>query len=451
MAANLLWSMVLVQILGGMARAENQRPNVIFIMADDLGYGDLGCYGGQLIQTPNLNRMADEGMRFTNCYAGSPVCAPSRSVLMTGLHTGHTTVRGNFGLGGVVGLGGGAGRIPLRDEDVTLAEVMKQAGYATGMIGKWGLGEPGTTGEPLRQGFDQWFGYLNQRRAHSYYPDFLWLGNHRFELTGNANGNQQIYSHDLFTGFAMNFIREHAEQPFFLYLPFTIPHDKFEVPDLGPYQNKPWSEQEKTYAAMVTRMDTDIGRMVALLEELDLTERTMIFFCSDNGAANRYDGRFDSSGPLHGRKRDMYEGGIRTPMLARCPGTIPAGSTSDLPWYFADVMPTLADVASVALENPTDGVSVLPTLAGKKQDLSERYLYWEFFEAGYQQAARRGRWKCVRLESNKPLELYDLETDPGETTDVAEKHPDVVEQFETYLANASTASEFFPRQKIEGK
>ena len=277
----------------GAAQADESQPNIIFIMADDMGYGDAGCYGQKLIQTPNIDSMATEGTRFTNCYAGSPVCAPSRSVLMTGLHTGHTTVRGNFGMHGVIGLGGGKGRVPLRTDDVTVAEVLKSAGYVTGMMGKWGLGEPDTSGHPNIQGFDQWFGFLNQRRAHNHYPEFLWLNQQRFELPGNAAGGEQQYSHDLFTGFALNFIRQHQSRPFFLYLPFTVPHAKFQTPDLGVYADRDWPEEAKRYATMISRMDADIGRILNLLKELQIDERTIVFFCSDNGAANRYDGLFD--------------------------------------------------------------------------------------------------------------------------------------------------------------
>ncbi len=420
-------------------------------MADDLGYSDLGCYGSKLISTPNIDRLAMEGMKFSNCYAGSPVCAPSRSVLMTGLHTGHTTVRGNFGVGGVVGLSGIPGRVPLRDEDVTVAELLKTAGYSTCVTGKWGLGEPGTTGEPLRQGFDRWFGYLNQRRAHSYYPTYLWHGEHRFDLPGNSDGKQQQYSHDLFTGYALNFIRAEALKPFFLYLPYTIPHSRFEVPDLGPYEQKAWPEEAKIYAAMITRMDSDVGRISALLEKLKLTENTVVFFCSDNGAAERYDGLFDSSGVLRGKKRDLYEGGIRTPMIVRWPGQIAENSTSDLPWCFADVLPTLSEVAGLPVEHPTDGHSVLPTLLGQLQDFSQRFMYWEFYESGYQQAARCGNWKCLRLQVDAPLELYDLANDPGETTNVANLNSSVVQRFESYLSTARTESAMFPRRRIDSR
>ncbi|MCL4134293.1 UNVERIFIED_CONTAM: hypothetical protein GTU68_028795 [Idotea baltica] len=424
-----------------------QQPNIIFVMADDLGFGDLGCYGSKQIQTPNIDRMASEGIRFTQCYAGSPVCAPSRSVLMTGLHTGHTRVRGNFGVGQIAGVRSDQVRVPLLDEDVTLAEVLRDAGYATGITGKWGLGEPGSTGIPTKQGFEEWFGYLNQRRAHSHYPDYLWLGTSKFPLVGNSGGKQQQYSHDLFTGFALNFVRAKHKEPFFLYLPYCVPHNHFEIPDLGPYADKPWSEQEKTYAAMVSRLDGHMGQLMDLLVELKIDSHTIIFFCSDNGAANRYDGVLDSSGLLRGRKRDMYEGGIRTPMVVRWPDRIQQGSTSELVWSFADVLPTLAELANASFPANLDGVSIAPALEGQMQDLKDRLLYWEFHEKGFQQAVRWQNWKAVRMAADQPLELYDLAQDVGETTNIALQHPDVISKIEDYLKTARTKSLEFPVRK----
>ncbi len=414
-----------------------EKPNIIYIMADDLGYADLGCYGQGAIKTPHIDAMAAEGVRFTQCYSGSPVCAPARSVLMTGRHTGHTTVRGNFGKGGVRGLGGGSGRVPLAADDVTVAEVMKRAGYATGMTGKWGLGEPGTTGEPGARGFDEWFGFLNQRRAHSYYVDYLWRGREKVDVKGK-------YVHDLFTDFALDFIRRRRADPFFLYVPYTIPHAKFQVPDIAPYADAPWSRDEKAYAAMVSRMDRDVGRILALLKELGIDRKTIVLFCSDNGAAKRWKA-FASSGPLRGIKRDMYEGGIRVPMVARCPGVVPAGRTSEAPWYFADVLPTCAELAGARAPEDIDGVSVVPALRGEPQpELSERFMYWEFFERGFAQAARWRDWKAVRMRPGAALELYDLSHDVGEAANIAAKHPDVVARFESYLAGCRTESPHWP-------
>lgn len=429
--------------------APPQAPNIIFIMADDLGYGDLGCYGQQHILTPHIDQLASEGTRFTACYSGSPVCAPARNTLMTGQHTGHVTVRGNFGIGGVTGLGGGEGRIPLLASDHTVAEMLHDAGYVTGMTGKWGLGEPGTTGLPNDQGFDEWLGYLNQRRAHSYYVPYLWKNQEKIEIPGNQNGGRKTYTHDLFTDFALDFIGRPHTQPFFLYLPYTLPHDEYEVPDLAPYADRDWTEKEKTFAAMVSRLDRDIGRIMAKLHALGLDEQTLVLFCSDNGAAERWEGRFDSSGPLRGRKRDVYEGGIRVPMIARMPGRVPAGAVSDFPWYFPDVLPTLAEAAGVAAPAGIDGISVWPTLMDQPQPPTDRYLYWEFHEDKGKQAVRYGKWKAVRLhiQSNPPgdpIELYDLEADPGETHNLAEAHPDIVTQLAGFMEQAHVPSPAFP-------
>ncbi len=420
------------------------RPNILFIMVDDMGYADLGCYGGKVIQTPRIDQLAKEGIRFEQCYTGSPVCAPSRSVLMTGLHTGHTTVRGNFGKTGVMGLGGRKGRVPLKAEDFTVAELMKEAGYVTGMTGKWGLGEPNTSGHPKLQGFDEFFGFLNQRRAHHYFVEYLWHNEEQITLEGNKEGKQGEYVHDLFTQFALDFIRQNQDTNFFLYIPYTIPHDAYEIPDTIPYTDKPWTWEEKVYAAMVSRMDGDVGEIIDLLAELGLEENTLVFFCSDNGAAQRWEGRFDSSGPLRGRKRDMYEGGIRTPMIVKWPGVIPTDTLSQTYWYFADVLPTLADIVGHALPQEVDGLSILPSLQGKDQKLSDRYLYWEFHERGFQQAVRKGDWKAIRLAPEEPLELYHLLQDPGELYNVAEKFPDIVADFESYLQTARKPSVDWP-------
>jgi arylsulfatase A-like enzyme len=418
------------------------KPNIVFIMADDLGYGDLGCYGQKEIQTPNIDQLAGEGTRFTNCYAGAPVCAPSRSVLMTGRHTGHTTVRGNFGKGGVKGLGGGSGRVPLRADDVTVAEVLKSAGYTTGMAGKWGLGEPGTTGLPNDQGFDEWFGYLNQRRAHTYYPSFVWLNRDKFPLPGNTEGKREQYTHDLTTDFALSFLDTHAgaEAPFFLYLPYAVPHSKYEIPSVAPYEDKPWSMNEKVHAAMITRLDRDLGRLRKRLRDKGVDGNTLIFFCSDNGAASRWSGRFDSSGALRGRKRDLSEGGIRTPMIVHWPNKVPAGATNDAIWYFADVLPTLAEFAGAPTPLDIDGVSIGDAILGKTQpELMDRLLYWEFYEGGFKQAARRGKWKVIR-PAKKPMELYNLEVDEGERKNLASQHPERIAEFAKALEQARTPS-----------
>jgi arylsulfatase A-like enzyme len=424
-----------------------KKPNIIFIMADDLGYGDLGCYGQKHILTPNIDKLAAKGTRFTDCYTGSTVCAPSRSVLMTGQHTGHTRVRNNMGkVGGVLVTDNGSPqrRIPLEAEDVTVAEVLKQAGYATGITGKWGLAEPNTDGVPTRQGFDEWFGYLNQRRAHTYYPPYLWRNEEKMIIEANADDQRGQYSHDMFTKFAIDFVRQHKDGPFFLYLPYTIPHAKYEIPSIEPYTDKPWPDDAKVHAAMITRMDGDIGRIMKLLKELAIDEKTLVFFCSDNGAAKRWDGIFDSSGPLRGQKTELYEGGIRTPMIVRWPGNIPAGKISNALWYFADIMPTLADIAGATTPTDIDGMNVLPLLLGRKQRTDDRFLYWEFPAGKFQQAVRWRNYKAIRPAPGKPLELYDLSRDIGEKNDIAQDNPDVIDKIEAYLKTARTESPNWP-------
>lgn len=436
--------MIAARAEGAPEHDKSSKPNIIFIMADDLGVYDLGCYGQKEILTPNIDRLAVEGTRFTQCYTGSAVCAPSRSVLMTGRHTGHTRVRGNSGIVGGVGP---QRRVPLEPEDVTVAEVLKQAGYTTGITGKWGLGEPETDGVPTRQGFDEWFGYLNQQHAHSYYPEYLWHNETRVVLEGNLDGKRQQYSHDLMTDFALQFINKHHGRPFFLYLAWTIPHQKYEVPSLEPYEGKPWDQDARVHAAMITRMDKHLGQIMDLLKQRAIDERTLVFFCSDNGAARRWEGTFDSCGPLRANKGAPYEGGLRTPMIARWPGRVPAGTISDCVWYFADFLPTAAEVAGVDPPQNLDGVSLLPTLLGRTQKLDERFLYWELPWGGFRQAVRRGDWKAVRPAPGKPLELYHLGNDPGEQHDVAAQHAEVVRMFEDYLKTARFDSPNWPVPK----
>ena len=422
-----------------------RRPNIIFILADDLGYGDLGCYGQQKIKTPHLDRMAAQGTRFTQAYAGSTVCAPSRCALMTGLHTGHCRVRGNA-------------RVPLTPQDVTVAALLKAAGYVTGLVGKWGLGEPGSTGVPTRQGFDYFFGYLNQHHAHNYYPDHLYRNEEKVPLPGNVfNDNvatkKVTYSHDLFTQEALAFVEKHQAQPFFLYLAYTIPHANneagkqgMEVPSDEPYSKEPWPQQQRNHAAMITRLDRDVGRLLEKLRELGLDEHTVVFFTSDNGP-HREGGNdptfFRSSGPLRGIKRSMHDGGIRVPMIVRGPGRVPAGKTSDHVWAFWDVLPTAAELAGAKAPGGLDGRSVVPALLGKEQKQPD-YLYWEFHEKGFQQAVRAGDWKAIRSKLGAPLELYNLRDDLGEEHNVAAQHPDVVARIEAYLRTARTESPDWP-------
>ncbi len=420
-------------------------PNIIFILADDLGYGDLGCYGQKKIKTPDIDRLASGGMRFTQCYAGSTVCAPSRASLMTGLHTGHVRIRGNAA-------------VPLRPEDVTIAEVLKSAGYATSAIGKWGLGLTNTTGTPNKKGFDEWFGYLSQTHAHDYYPSLLYRNEKDpILLDKNTDGKKGQYSHDLFSMVASNYVRINKYHPFFLYLAYTIPHannelgkatgNGMEVPSDAPYTNESWPQTEKNKAAMITRMDRDIGSLMQQLKDLKIDENTIVFFTSDNGP-HKEGGVdpvfFQSSGPLRGIKRDMYEGGIRVPMIVRWPGHVPTNTVSDQVWAFWDFLPTAAELARARQPKGIDGISMLPALLGQRQTNQHEFLYWEFHEKGSKQAVRMGDWKAVRLEPGKALELYNLKEDLGEKNDVADKHPDVVAKIEAYLKNARTESERWP-------
>lgn len=449
------------------AAEPDARPNIIFVLADDLGYGDLGCYGQRVIKTPHLDRLAAEGMRFTQFYAGATVCAPSRCVLMTGLHTGHCIVRGNAD----------PQRQSLRDEDLTVAELLRQSGYRTALVGKWGLGEEDTTGLPNDQGFDYFFGYLSQHHAHNYYPEFLWRNKEQvrlrnvlrrdgkpYEQMGAGVASKKVdYSHDLFAGEALEFVRRNKDHRFFLYLALTIPHannegtrltgNGQEVPDYGIYADRDWPDPDKGQAAMITRMDADVGRLVALLRQLNLAEQTLVMFSSDNGHHDEggHDvERFDPNGPLRGMKRDLYEGGIRVPMIAWWPGRIEPGSQSDHIGYFGDLMATAAELAAVDVPEGLDSISFVPTLLGKPGDQKQhRYLYWEFYERGSAQAVRAGKWKAVR----KPMlsgktELYDLAADLGEEHDLADRHPDVVTQMEALMAEAHVPS---PRWQVPGK
>ena len=425
----------------------DRPPNIIIILADDLGYGDLGCYGQKVTQTPKLDHMAADGLKFTQFYAGSTVCAPSRCVLMTGLHTGHARVRGN----------GSDAQSSLTDKDVTVASMLKRAGYATALCGKWGLGAavPGNQGLPNDQGFDFFYGYLSQVHAHNYYPDFLWRNKEREELQNvlkakphslrSISTKKVQYSPDLVRDEALKFVKEHRDQPFFLYWATTIPHannelkyatgNGEEVPDLGIYADRPWSEQDKGQAAIITRLDSDVGRLFDLLRDLSIDDNTLVLFTSDNGS--QHEGgqntkHFDPSGPLRGFKRDLYEGGIRVPLIARWPGKVPAGTVSDHISYFGDVFATLAELTKQPSPQKLDSISILPTLEGQPAKQKEHdYLYWEFYEQGTKQAVRAKNWKAIRMPMiTGKTELYDLATDIGETKDVAGKHPDVVKRLE---------------------
>jgi len=420
-------------VAGMGALAAARKSNIVLVLLDDLGYGDFGCYGQKIIQTPVVDRLAREGTRFTDCYAGGAVCAPSRACLMTGLHGGHAPVRAN------------AGTIPIEPGDVTIAEVLKQAGYTTGGFGKWGLGDAGTDGRPTAQGFDEWFGYLHQIHAHDYYTDYLWNGDQKVLLPGNRGGGRVTYSADVIADRTYDFIRRNKAKPFFCYASWTLPHAKFEIPDYGPYADRAdWHENERTYAAMVTRADAQIGKLMNLLKDEGLEQDTLVIVASDNGAhdgSNKGFERFRSNGDLRGTKGTLYEGGIRVPMIARWPGRIAAGRVSSAPCAFWDFGPTFADAAGTRM-NGVDGVSLMPEMLGKGKLDAGRALYWEFhnfnlktmkWQGEMRQAARLGRWKGIRHKPDGPMELYDLSADRGETKDVAASNAEVVKRMEAAM------------------
>jgi uncharacterized sulfatase len=447
-------------VAGETATQPQRRPNLIFILADDLGYGDVGCYGQQRIKTPNLDRMAAQGMRFTQAYAGGTVCAPSRCALITGLHVGHARIRGNMN----ALLPGAA----LHDQDETVAEVLKEAGYSTAVIGKWGLGETAknTQGLPRRQGFDYFFGYLKHGHAHNYYTDYLWRNETKVTLPnivstdpshhGNVASKKVQYSHDLLADEGLKFVREHKDEPFFLYWAFTIPHandeagdEGMEVPNYGTYGDLDWPEPQKGHAAMITLMDLDIGLMLELLKELGLDKNTLVIFSSDNGPHQEggNDPDFnDSNGPLRGYKGNLTEGGIRVPFLARWPGRIEAGATSDAMIYFPDIMPTFAGLAGAKAPADVDGIDFSPTLVGSEQpELSDRFMYWEWNKNGLRvQAARWRQWKAMREPQAESIELYDLSADIGETRNLAGSRPDVLAKFAEYFPTARRQSADWP-------
>ena len=425
----------------------SSQPNIIYILADDMGVYDLGCYGQQKIKTPHLDKMAKEGMRFTQHYAGSTVCAPSRGTLMTGLHTGHGYIKGNFAMEN-------EGNLPLPAETVTVAEVLKSAGYKTGIMGKWGLGGPNDFGHPNKQGFDYSVCYLDQRLAHEYYPTHLWKNFEKIPLNGEK------YTHDIFAEEALDFIRRNSSNPFFLYLPFTIPHGKYQIPDNSPYSNESLSANQKHYAALLTRMDKEIGRFFSLLDSLNVDENTVVFFASDNGPVKSMSDFFESNNQLRAYKGECYEGGIRAPLIVRWPGKIARNVTSDHISAFWDMMPTFCDIVGISAPEGIDGISFLPALLGQAQE-EHKFLVWEYFDYNYawkpgsenprnylqSQAVRMGNWKGVRENlKNKPeapLELFDLSKDPSEQNNVAEDYPDIVNQILRIMNEEHTDSPYF--------
>jgi arylsulfatase A-like enzyme len=435
------------------AAAPPARPTIVLFLAADLGYGDLGCYGQTRIETPNLDRLAAEGMRFTQAYAGSTVCAPSRCTLMTGLHTGHARTRGNL-----------FPDLHLRPEDVTVTELLKKAGYRTGLFGKWSLGGIGTTGYPLRKGFDEWFGFFSQTHAHNYYPEHLLENEREFLLRGNMGTKRTEYAHDLFTERALGFLdKQPAGRPFFLHVCYTIPHannemgrdtgNGMDVPSDAPYTARDWPQPEKNFAAMITRMDRDVGRLMAQLKKMGADRNTLVLFTSDNGP-HKEGGHspdfFRSSGPLRGIKRDLTDGGIRVPMIARWPDRVKAGAVSDQVWAFWDFLPTACELAGVAAPAGIDGISMAPALTGRPQR-SHEYLYWEFHERGFDQGVRMGNWKGIRKGRREPIELYDVVSDLGETRNVAAQRPEVVARIAKIMEEARTESMEFPVREAAGR
>lgn len=413
-------------------------PNIIFILSDDLAQGDVGCYGQKLIQTPHLDRLAAEGTRFTQAYCGTTVCAPSRTSLMTGLHTGHSPVRANWEMTPV------EGQLPLPASTVTVAQLLKASGYATACVGKWGMGMFDTTGSPLKKGFDHFFGYNCQRHSHSYFPTYLYRNAERIELPGNdGRGIGKTYAQELIERDAEEWLRAHRAQPFFLFYAITLPHGRHEIDSFGQYAGTDWTPQQKAYAAQVSRLDADVGRIVSLLKELNIEENTLVMVAGDNGSSfnerSEVGRRFDQSmgGKLRGFKRSMYEGGLRQAALARWPGVVPAGRVCEEPWAFWDFLPTAVELAGAKLPagHETDGHSLLKMLKGGPAPQRDHF-YWELHEAAFIQAVRFGDWKAVRNGQAQPIELYDLKSDAGELRNVADQFPDVVQKAETLLKSA---------------
>lgn len=448
-------------------KTARKLPNIVLLVADDAGYGDFGCYGQEIFQTPNVDQLSREGMLFTQLYAGSTVCAPSRSSLMTGLHTGHTFIRGNKEVKP-------EGQYPIPSEIKLLPEYLKDAGYVTGGFGKWGLGFPGSEGDPVNHGIDEFFGYNCQRLAHNYFPEYLWHNSDTVFLHQNDNGAEGAYSADLIQDEALKFIESHREEPFFLFLPYTLPHAELLVPDDSifqkfkgrfpetPYRGVDEGEGFRTgaygsqiyphaaFASMITRLDLYVGELMNKLKESGLEDNTIFIFTSDNGPHKEGGADpdfFDSNGPFKGYKRDLYEGGIRVPFIVRWPGKIKPGSESNHIAAFWDILPTLCEITGMDMPDKTDGISMLPAWTGAGTQQQHQYMYWEFYEQGGRQAVRMGNWKGIRQNvkenPNGPVELYNLMIDPGEEKNLAIERPDVVNELENIMKEAHTPSEVF--------
>lgn len=443
------------------------KPNIIFLIADDAGYGDFGCYGQEVFTTPHIDKMAAEGMLFTQHYSGSTVCAPSRSSLMTGQHTGHTFIRGNKGMKP-------EGQYPLPDSIEILPELLKKAGYITGGFGKWGLGGPGTEGDPVNQGFDYWFGYNCQSLAHNYYPEYLWENQDTVFLRGNDKGGIEQFSYDIIHQKALEFIERNKNNPFFLFLPYTIPHAEIIVPDdtllrkyMGRFEETPYkgvdegpryrrgpygsqSNPRAAFAAMMERFDLSVGDIMKKIDDLGIGNSTVFIITSDNGPhleGGADPDFFNSNGIYRGYKRDLYEGGIRVPFIVRWPSVVQGSIKTGHVSAFWDVLPTICDIAQIPIPENSDGISFLPTLRQEGRQMKHEYLFWEFYEQGGKQAIRWGNWKGVRLDiKNNPdnqMELYDLSKDPEEKNNIAAKYPDIVKEIENMMKEAHTPSEVF--------
>jgi len=442
----------------------SSKPNVILIMADDLGYAGIGCYGQKLIQTPHIDRLAGEGLRFSDFYSANTVCVPSRVGLLTGRHPGHASIRDNLKphLKDFSGYMADWPKELWPPKAATLGSVMKRAGYKTGQFGKLEAGIPMPPGKMTEHGWDTWFGFRETGAAFQYYPLKLWMNDRQIDYEANRAedvrkpgivGDKGVYSQDLFVAEILKFIRENRDSPFFIYFPTQVPHgrapadgDQIQVPDIGPYADRAWTPGEKLYAAALTRLDGQVGQIIQQLKDLGLDEKTIIFFTSDNGDENsyyRFTKRFEATGPLRGKKRFLYEGGIRVPMVARWPGKIKPAQTSDLPWAGWDVMATFADLAGAERPTESDGISVVPTLFGRPDQQAHRdHMYWEF-HMGKQQAVRAGTWKGVRFGGTKEsIELYDLSRDLGETKNVAGDHAEIVQRMDELMRKAREDSEF---------
>ncbi|OGV59355.1 MAG: hypothetical protein A2283_24350 [Lentisphaerae bacterium RIFOXYA12_FULL_48_11] len=419
---------------------KTSKPNIIFILTDDLAMGDVGCFGQKKIKTPNLDRMALEGTKYTQFYTGTSVCAPSRVSLMTGLHMGHSPVRANREIAP------GEGQMPIPSDMPTVAEVLKSAGYSTACAGKWGMGMFETTGSPLKKGFDHFFGYNCQRHAHSYFPTYLYSDDKRIELDGKT------YAQNLIVNDMLKWIRAHKDGPFFFFFATTLPHGKYEIDELGEYEKEDWDDNLKKYAAMVTRMDRDVGQLLALLKELNLDEKTVVFFSAgDNGSSFAPEsklGQFfgqSTEKQFRGCKRTMYEGGLRQGALVRWPGKVPDGRVCDEPWAFWDILPTCAELAGIKVPEKarTDGLSVVPALLGGEMP-KRPYFYWELHEPHFMQATRFDNWKAVRPKLGVPVEIYDLNADPGEKNDLASSEPGILAKAEEILKTARVDNPDWP-------